>query len=155
MIVLTRMRAIGRLMLLTALGSACASPRVSYRDGYLQLSGKAEKSNEMIAAAHFKRGSELYREGKLDEAAGHLEKALEAEPKHIDALEVMGEIRLKQGEPMTARQYFERVLKLEPGHAGALQNMASACLALRTMGERAQAVSCFSRLSYLVGEGER
>jgi hypothetical protein len=64
----------------------------------------------VVAAEHFERGLELYREGTLDAALVEFERAYEAVP-DFRVLYNLGQIQSQRGEYLEAIGYFERYLR--------------------------------------------
>jgi protein O-GlcNAc transferase len=74
------------------------------------------------AQAHIQRGTELEKEGRLDEAIREHEAALA-----IDAANVQVHVNLislygRTGDPARAKQHFEAAIKLDPGRSDAWYN---------------------------------
>lgn len=64
-----------------------------------------------------KRASEAARARRLDEAATLLEQILEADPEHLNALDLFGFVRFFQGRYAEAESYCRRALARSPDHA--------------------------------------
>lgn len=62
--------------------------------------------------------------GQLEEAARHVEAALDVDPAHVEALATLAGIRALQGDDAQARSLYERALAAEPAHLGALRGLA-------------------------------
>ena len=84
----------------------------------------------------FAMGS-LYRgHGGFDQARDHYLKALQADPKYLDALLALGSVEIKRGNAQGSLDYLNRALSLavelnnQQGKAGALQAIGNAYLAL-------------------------
>jgi predicted O-linked N-acetylglucosamine transferase (SPINDLY family) len=77
----------------------------------------------------------LYNQGRLAEAEALGRALLNTEPNRIDALKLLGSIKMRQRAPAEARQYFERIVALEPRSAEALSNLAWLLLQLGEAGE--------------------
>jgi Flp pilus assembly protein TadD len=65
-------------------------------------------------------------EKRLDTAANIITRALENEPDHIGALDLLGFVRFFQKQYTECEQCCRRVLELKPGHAYALSGLGMA-----------------------------
>jgi tetratricopeptide (TPR) repeat protein len=82
--------------------------------------------------AHARLGS-LYAGGpgveNLAEALGHIGRAVALRPdymrrtEHLDALNDLGELYLKEGDSISARRWWDEALKIDPGHREARENL--------------------------------
>jgi len=90
--------------------------------------------------------------GRGDSAIKHLEKALEADPKHVQSLRLLGFCYLRLHEFKKADKYFERALALDPDNAPTWYNRACAAAAL---GEKDRAIEYLERATTLGGEAMR
>jgi len=72
-----------------------------------------EKEPE-AAMAHFLLGSSLASEGKVDEAARHLELAVKFRPDYPEAIYNLGVMEEKRGRPGEAERLYRRALELNP-----------------------------------------
>lgn len=57
---------------------------------------------------------QLLRQGRIDEAENAFERILEAEPGHVEALNVLGLVALRKGSPMRAQELLERAVAGNP-----------------------------------------
>src|SRR5262249_11302813 len=55
--------------------------------------------------------------GELDAAVGSFQRAVEIDPREIDAHYQLGRIARQQGRPNEAVQHFEHVVRLDPAHS--------------------------------------
>ncbi|MCC6301813.1 MAG: tetratricopeptide repeat protein [Gammaproteobacteria bacterium] len=81
--------------------------------------------------------------GRFDEAAGHFEAVVAAQPRHAEAWFNLGNVQLSRGRPEEAVRCFRQVLILRPDLAAAHQNLG---LALFRLGRLAEAADCYRRL---------
>jgi tetratricopeptide (TPR) repeat protein len=107
--------------------TALEQGEVELADGYYQRAHKlSPRLSEWARLAHI---AEI--RGKLDEAAGLLEKAMQsgqergAPPESISwCRAVLGEVELKRGRPAEARKLYEQALETTPDHPLALEHLA-------------------------------
>jgi tetratricopeptide (TPR) repeat protein len=66
----------------------------------------------------------LFNQGRLAEAEALGRALVDSQPRPVEALKILGSIKIKQRAPAEARQYFERIAALEPRSAEALSNLA-------------------------------
>ncbi len=69
-------------------------------------------------------GTIRLREGKYDEGAGLLKRALEIDPRLAGARTTLGDVYLLQNKPELARKCFVEVLRLDPGNFNARLDLA-------------------------------
>jgi len=87
-------------------------------------------------------GLSLARAGRLAEAAGHLQKALQGSPDNPDILVNLGGVYLEQDKTDQAVSCFTRVLQKHPDMALAHANLG---IALKKQGRLAEAADAFQR----------
>jgi tetratricopeptide (TPR) repeat protein len=78
----------------------------------------------------FARGFAAHRDGRLTEAERAYEAALAAEPRHVDALHLLGVLRHQQGQHAEAAELVRRAVDLRPTDAGLQLNLGNALKAL-------------------------
>lgn len=88
--------------------------------------GAAEK-----AARHYRRGLASYRQGRLDEAARDLRKAVDLDPANADRRYDLAVMLQDQGKYSAAEVEYRRVLARQGESADALSNLALCMLKLR------------------------
>ena len=71
----------------------------------------------------------LDRRGRLDEATGEYERALERNPNHVDSLINLGVVQARRGLIRQAVSLFERAVAIDPDHADAHVNLGALLLA--------------------------
>ncbi|MBY0262196.1 MAG: tetratricopeptide repeat protein, partial [Phycisphaerales bacterium] len=86
----------------------------------------AVEADPGLGLAWFHLGDALAASGVLDEAAGAYERALALMPRHADAANNLGLVRVRQLRYAEAAAAFERALQAEPGHEEARENLAAA-----------------------------
>ena len=72
---------------------------------------------EPTADNFFKAGKGLYRSGQLEQAIGPLRQAIELNPNHVGANQLLAEILLAQEQPSEAVRLLERLYKYHPAVA--------------------------------------
>lgn len=78
----------------------------------------------------FARGFAAHRDGRLTEAERDYQAALAAEPRHVDALHLLGVLRHQQGQHAEAAELVRRAVDLRPTDAGLQLNLGNALKAL-------------------------
>ncbi len=71
-------------------------------------------------------GFEALRDGRLDDALVHFQKAAEADPGDVRALNMVGAVLCMKDDPVSSIPYFEKALALAPGFTPARKNLAMA-----------------------------
>jgi len=84
--------------------------------------------------------------GRLSEAKHHYEQVLALEPRHPDALNLLGVIALQRGDAAGAVTLIEKAIQAQPSNPGFHANLAQAYLALQRI---ADAHSAFRRAARL------
>ena len=64
--------------------------------------------------ARYNLAQALEADGKLDAAAAELDRVLDTEPDHSDAVFNLAQLKMKRGELAAARSLYERYLAMEP-----------------------------------------
>ena len=82
----------------------------------------------------------LHQAGRLDEAAKLYTFVIENNPRHSDAMQLLGLIALNQGDARRAADLIARSIEINPASFGAQVNLGASYKAL---GERARAVQCY------------
>ncbi len=90
---------------------------------------------------HNNLGVTLFREGNEKEAFVHYKKALEINPRYVDARYNLGILLLQQGKDQEAMPYFIEVLRLKPDKGEAHNNLG---IILSKQGKGQEAVGHFS-----------
>lgn len=100
---------------------------------------KAVVQNPASASTfYYNLGLQKKEAGKNSEAADLFEKALKAQPDNVEALQALGEVFLKLGQPERAAEALRKALKINPGDARTHANLGWALL---DVGENAAAVT--------------
>jgi Flp pilus assembly protein TadD len=89
-------------------------------------------------AAHNSLGESLARQGRMDEAIAHFQKALEINPGSAQAHNNLGDMLLQKGRADEAIAHFQKALQINPGNARAYNNLGSA---LSRMGRVDEAIA--------------
>src|SRR5262245_2464880 len=82
----------------------------------------------------------LYHQRRLREADGAARRIVEADPRNIGAMNVLGAICNDVGRYDLAIQWFQRILAIDDTQAGVLNNLGES---YRRLGDSARAVECF------------
>lgn len=91
----------------------------------LAMCGQEEPDSE-----HLKRGNELSRAGKFEEAAVEYEKALEIEPENVDLLSNLGVVYYNLGQLDKAIDHYSQAIEIAPNDADIRSNLAAAYVQL-------------------------
>ncbi len=83
------------------------------------------------AQVQFELGELFEQHGVYDQAHEHYAKALESDPKHIDALRGIGQVEYERGNPQGSLDYLNRALSL----AVELNNRQGKAIVLQNLGE--------------------
>lgn len=110
-------------------------------DGAIEVWSEVAAHHPSDAAAQRALGALLGRQGRLDDAAEHLERALALEP-DAGTWSNLGVVRLQRGDEAGALDAFRAATGLDPDHLGAASNLAA--LLLRR-GEIDEAQGWFER----------
>ena len=81
--------------------------------------------------ARFQRALNLHQRGDLNEAARLYQQVLKDEPRHFDALHMLGALAMQKQQPAAAIKLLARALKVNPRSASAYSNLAAALNAIR------------------------
>lgn len=68
--------------------------------------------------------------GQLEDAEGHLSRAVSLRPRYFDALVNLGNVVKQRGEPGRAIDCYRQALEIQPGHAATYSNVGNALQAL-------------------------
>ena len=85
------------------------------------------------------RGVELYKQGKLDEAAAVLRAAVKADKTDAESWHLLGVVLNRAGKAKEARKAFETAIKRSPGHAEAHAGLAYTLLVANKMKDAERA----------------
>ncbi|MEM7542641.1 MAG: type IV pilus biogenesis/stability protein PilW [Pseudomonadota bacterium] len=77
---------------------------------------------EKIAALNTQLAIQYIQEAQYDIALKRIEKALAADPRHVDAFNAQGLLYNRLGESEKAESSFKRAIRIEPDNSGALNN---------------------------------
>ena len=105
------------------------------------------RPSSSAAPSLVQEGLRHQRAERVTEAASCYERALELDPGNFDALQFLGVVRFRSGDPHAGITLLERALALHPNHASALNNLGNA---LRAAGRMAAAVAAYRRAVALV-----
>lgn len=102
----------------------------------------APSRKEAQARARFQQAVQLQRQGRLGEARTLLREALEKQPRHADALHLLGLIAFQEADHRTAAELIARAIRVVPDHAAFHSNLG---LALERLGRVRDAVASHDR----------
>lgn len=92
------------------------------------------------AASLFARAVRLHREGRLSAARAAYEDVIGTQPRHVEAIHLLGVLVAQLGELERADQLLALALQLEPKHAAALNNRGNV---LKELGRAEEAVGSY------------
>jgi predicted O-linked N-acetylglucosamine transferase (SPINDLY family) len=95
-----------------------------------------------LSASLFESAYQHFTAGRVAEAEHAVRQALQADPRHVDSLHLLGVIAGYAGQPQASLALFDQALALSPDFASAHANRGVALLAL---GRRDEAVTSFRR----------
>src|SRR6516225_6526227 len=90
--------------------------------GHAPASQQAPASPEPTAQLLVQQALALHQRGKLAEAERLYDRALGSDPRHFDALHLVGVLRHQQGRSVEALRFVAAALDAQPGSADALTN---------------------------------
>jgi tetratricopeptide (TPR) repeat protein len=99
-----------------------------------------------VSAADFNRAQALHQAGRLSEAQALYEQVLQAEPRHADALHLLGYLWFQKGDVARAVGLIGRAVELQPGNPGFRYNRG---LILQQAGRPDEAAEEFRRVAAL------
>ena len=88
-----------------------------------------------MAIAHYNLGTRLTAQGKLDEAIAAYQKAIDVEPKLVEAHIALGNILRDQGKLDEASAYYRRAIEIDPKSADAHYSLGSALFDQKKLDE--------------------
>jgi tetratricopeptide (TPR) repeat protein len=93
----------------------------------VSIRGTPRPISDERALSHFynNRGAELMREGQLDAARAHFDKALALTPEFVPALNNLGVLAMREGDYAHAGRAYAAALKKDARHAPTLSNMVN------------------------------
>ena len=89
-----------------------------------------------------RRATGLHRDGRIDQAMAAYDAVLEREPRHADALQFQGVVKMQIGRSDEAIELMERAIAVHPGNSQAHYNLG---LAMRAEGKEPKALAAFRR----------
>ena len=89
------------------------------RQRLADVAAEKEKPRDQAILAFLENelGSQARREGGLESAVKHFEKAIDLDPRTVPAYLNMGDVRLEQGQPKEALAVWNRILRIAPERA--------------------------------------
>ena len=94
------------------------------------------------AADVLRRAVDLHREGDLDTARASYLRVLDAQPRQVDALNLLGVIEHQRGKPAAAIAWFDRALAIDAGQPNVHANLGAA---LRALGRTREALTSLNQ----------
>jgi tetratricopeptide (TPR) repeat protein len=138
-----RRLALGGLML-AAVGALmlCAHTQASYWRNSESLWTRALACTSDNYPAHYNLGNEFVKQGRLDEAIGHFQKALDIQPASYDARYNLANALFRQGKLEDAIAQYRKILALAPDSPEVLNNLGNA---LATQGAYQDALAPYEK----------
>lgn len=100
------------------------------------------KSQRDLTRDLVQEGLRLQQSERLAEAAQRYRRALDLDPACFDALQLLGVLRFRSGDPQSGIGLLQQALALQPDHAPALNNLGNA---LRAAGRLTEALAAYRR----------
>lgn len=101
---------------------------------------KAQPEHAVVIAAREMLSRVYLNQGKLDQAGEHLRLLIDRVPSHAGARRLMGDLRLRQNDPVGAVVEYRESLRIQPGQAETLYNLGFALAATDKFAEAADAL---------------
>jgi tetratricopeptide (TPR) repeat protein len=101
-----------------------------------------EKAAALTIPQAMDQAAAAYAAGRLEPAAELCRAVLGADPRHLDATNLLGALALAQGDPARAAQHFAAAVKIAPSFAEGFNNLG---VALLRMGRHDEALKSFKR----------
>jgi predicted O-linked N-acetylglucosamine transferase (SPINDLY family) len=102
----------------------------------LRKSQDVVAARRLLADCHYNQGViHLFYSGLLINAEEQFRHALEANPRHVDALINLGGLRVQQKRFEEAIEFYRQALSVEPGRINALKDLAQTCQRLDRLDE--------------------
>ncbi|MGP8200847.1 MAG: tetratricopeptide repeat protein [Limisphaerales bacterium] len=120
----------------------CAWKQVGYWNNNITMWTHMLSCNPRNAMANYLLGNALARQGKLVEATGHYQKALQLRPDFTEACNNLGNVLMQQGKADEAIVQFQKAAQIDPGNAEAFVNLGSV---LQQKGRLDEAISRFQK----------
>ena len=76
------------------------------------------------AKAFYEKARRFHKRGRLQDAKRFYQEALRLDPGHVDALNNLGVIYIRDNEYLAAQRNFEKAARLKPGYVDAYYNLA-------------------------------
>jgi tetratricopeptide (TPR) repeat protein len=96
---------------------------------------QATRISPSMARGWYLLGDFLGSQGRFTEALGNYLRGLERDPENILILEKVGDIRLKNNEPLEAKNVFNQILKIDPTNFNAHFNLGALMLREQNLAE--------------------
>ena len=100
------------------------------------------KSDNQDIATLLQKGFDMHQSGHLDEARVIYKKILAKNPRHFDALQLLGALHLQAKEFLVAINFFNRAININPLNAGAFNNKG---IALKNLNLRNEAIASYDK----------
>ena len=110
-------------------------PVLSHADANAPQSISPEPVSGAVIADEFARALALHRQGCLAEAEGLYRGILGKDPRHFDALQLLGAIDLQQGRDQEAQVKIRKALEINPRSDSAHTNLGYILVKLKRFGE--------------------
>ena len=91
------------------------------------------------------RAIELHQAWRLDEAQAIYEEILRVQPRHFDALHLLGTVHAQTSRPKRGAELIRKALAIEPTNAAAFSAYTNLGSALAQLNQLTEAVTCYNR----------
>jgi protein O-mannosyl-transferase len=120
----------------------CARQQTAYWQDSKTLWTRALGCTTSNYAAHAGLGNALLQDGKIDEAMGNYQDAVQIKPDYADARNNLGNILLQKGRVEEAITQFQKTLQIKPDNADARYNLG---LSFHQQGRLDEAISQYEK----------
>jgi predicted Zn-dependent protease len=97
------------------------------------------------AQERYDKAAELIKAKKLPEAKKELEKAVELDPKHVDAQSVLAQLLKREGKPEAAARHLEKAIEVKPDDAKLRGELANCWFDAAVQADREKVTSTKKR----------
>jgi len=95
-----------------------------------------------LPAERFRQALALHQQGQWAAAAALYREVLRMQPRHFDALHMLGVLTVQSGQAHSGAELIRQAIDLDPGQASAYSNLG---IALRGLGRLDEALACYDR----------
>ena len=108
--------------------------KLSFRN-FFRLENRATASDVAKARAKFEQGLALHQQGRLAQAQESYQQALQLQPEHFDALNLLGVIAAQTGNFSRAVELIDKAIKINPDSEAAHCNRGNVLKELKRWDE--------------------